>query len=380
MNILALDTETQTYNKGTPYDSRNFLVCYSWCSESLGNDAERVCDGNGNWRHNLQDQLRNQHPLVVGFNFKFDYHHLAKEGVDLSHSDIWDVQLAEFILSNQTHKFPSLNETCERYGIPVKLDVVKTEFWDKGVQTDEIPWPILREYAAHDAKVTLECYHAQIQLMTPAQKQLCRLMCMDMHVLRDMEATGVKFDEQLCDKRSQEVDDQISKIKAQLSAVYPSVPINFNSGDHLSAFLYGGIVKEDAKEHIGFYKTGQKQGQPKYKNVVVEHILPRLYQPIKGSELQKEGFYATDEGTLKKLKGKKETVSLLLDLAKLEKLNGTYYKGLVALREKMHWPVGVLHGSFNQTTAATGRLSSSKPNLQNFATELGEVFISRYDH
>jgi DNA polymerase-1 len=370
MNILALDTETTTHNKGNPFDSRNSLVCYSACDDEV-NDAYL-------WPDKYLQPMVDASSLIVGFNFKFDYHWLAKEGVDLSHSDIWDVQLAEFILSNQTHKFPSLNETCERYGIAQKPEVVKTDYWDKGIQTDEIPWPILREYAAHDAKVTLECYHAQIKLMTPAQKQLCRLMCMDMHVLRDMEATGVKFDEQLCDKRSQEVDDQISKITAKLSAVYPSVPINFGSGDHLSAFLYGGIVKEDAKEHIGFYKTGQKQGQPKYKNVVVEHILPRLYQPLKGSELQKEGFYATDEGTLKKLKGKKETVSLLLELAKLEKLNGTYYKGLVALREKMHWPVGVLHGSFNQTKAATGRLSSSKPNLQNFAMELQDIFISRY--
>jgi DNA polymerase-1 len=375
MNILALDTETTTFNKGNPFDSRNKLVCWSWADE-IGAAAHQFSDGDMVEWFDANLPITD---LIVGFNFKFDYHWLAKEGVDLSHSDIWDVQLAEYLLFNQTHKFPSLNETCERYGIPVKLDVVKTEFWDKGVQTDEIPWHILRDYAAHDAKVTLECYHAQIKLMTPAQKQLCRLMCMDMHVLRDMEATGVKFDEQLCDKRSQEVDDQISKITAKLASVYSKVPLNFSSGQHLSAFLYGGIVKEDAKEHIGFYKTGQKQGQPKYKNVVVEHVLPRLYQPLKGSELQKEGFYATDEGTLKKLKGKKDTVALLLELAKLEKLNGTYYKGLVNLRKEMHWPVGILHGSFNQTTAATGRLSSSKPNLQNFATELGEVFISRYD-
>jgi DNA polymerase-1 len=71
---------------------------------------------------------------------------------------------------------------------------------------------------------------------------------------------------------------------------------------------------------------------------------------------------------------------LLLELAKLEKLNGTYYKGLVNLRKEMHWPVGVLHGSFNQTTASTGRLSSSRPNAQNFATDILDIFISRYDN
>ena len=203
-------------------------------------------------------------------------------------------------------------------------------------------------------------------------------MCMDMHVLQEMEATGLPYDEQLCATRAQEVDDKISKIKLQLSAIYPNVPINFGSGDHLSAFLYGGIVKEDGKEHIGFFKTGEKKGQPKYKNIVIEHLLPRLYEPLRGSELQKDGMFATDEGTLRKLKGKKSVVSLLLELSKLEKLNGTYYKGLVVLREEMHWSAGVLHGQFNQTIAATGRLSCSKPNLQNFAIELQDIFVSRY--
>jgi DNA polymerase I-like protein with 3'-5' exonuclease and polymerase domains len=193
-----------------------------------------------------------------------------------------------------------------------------------------------------------------------------------------MEATGILYDEQLCETRSQEVDDQISKIKQKLTAYYPNVPINFGSGDHLSAFLYGGTVKEDGKEHVGFFKTGERKGQPKYKNIVIEHVLPRLYTPLKGSELEKEGMFATDEGTLRKLKGKKSVVNLLLELSKLEKLNGTYYKGLVKLRNEMHWPEGVLHGQFNQTIAGTGRLSSSKPNLQNFASELQDIFVSRY--
>ena len=376
MNILSLDCETTIFNKGNPYDSRNKLVCFSW---KLNDDkpADAMLWKPGVTHKGLQAFVKSV-DLIIGFNFKFDYHWLAKNGVDLSKSNIWDVQIAEFILSHQRQKLPSLNDTCELYGIEKKLDVVQNEYWSKGIQTDAIPWPILREYAAHDAKVTLECYHAQVKNMTPQQRQLCKLMCMDLHVLREMEANGLPFNEELCEQRSQEVDDKISEIKRALRATYPNVPINFGSGDHLSAFLYGGIVKEDAKEMVGFYKGGSRKGEPRYKNIIIEHVLPRLYEPIKGSELLKEGMYATDESTLKKLKGKKATVELLLNLSKLEKLNGTYYKGLVKLRTEMHWTKGLLHGQFNQCIAGTGRLSSNKPNLQNFASELQDIFVSKY--
>jgi DNA polymerase I-like protein with 3'-5' exonuclease and polymerase domains len=215
-----------------------------------------------------------------------------------------------------------------------------------------------------------------VKLMTPAQRLLCKLQCMDLLILREMEGNGLLFDEDLCKSRSLEVDDQISAIKEQLSAIYPNIPINFGSNDHLSAFLYGGIIGEDAKEHVGFFKSGARAGEPKYKNVVIEHQLPRLYEPLKGSELLKEGMFATDEATLKKLRGKKGVINLLLELSKLEKRNGTYYKGLVKLREEMHWPENKLHGQFNQCVAATGRLSSSKPNLQNFDSSLQDIFIT----
>jgi DNA polymerase I-like protein with 3'-5' exonuclease and polymerase domains len=238
---------------------------------------------------------------------------------------------------------------------------------------------VLEEYATKDAELTLACYHAQRKHMSPAQIRLCYLMCQDLQILQEMEANGIPFDEKLCDTRSKEVDDKISTLNGKLAAIYATVPINFGSNDHLSAFLYGGTVKEDGKEHIGFFKSGAKAGQPKYKNIIIEHKLPRLYQPLKGSEMAKEGNYAVDEGTLRKLRGNKNIVNMILELSKLEKLNGTYYKGLVKLRNEMHWEEGVLHGNFNQTTAQTGRLSSSKPNLQNFASELQDIFISRYN-
>lgn len=372
-NVLAIDTESTIWNKGNPYDSRNFLVCYSIASmggySSIKWDEKSI--------PNLQ-RLAGASDLLVGFNFKYDLHWLTKHGFKVD-KPIWDVQLAEFIISHQTHKFPSLNETCLKYGIPTKLDVVNKEYWEKGINTDEIPWNILQEYSAHDAKITLECYHEQLKVMTPAQVMLCKLQCMDLLVLQEMEANGLRFDEELCNERSQEVDEQIRDIQSKLSKFYPSVPINFASNDHLSAFLYGGQINETVKEHVGFFKTGDKKGQPKYQNKEIVHTLPRLYTPLQGSELQKEGMYATDEATLKKLKGKKQVVELLLALAKLEKRNGTYYKGLPKLRQEMNWPKGLLHGQFNQCVASTGRLSSSRPNLQNFDSSLQDIFISIYE-
>jgi DNA polymerase I-like protein with 3'-5' exonuclease and polymerase domains len=373
MRLLALDTETTIWNKGNPYDGRNRLVCYSFATASSSGTRGTDCFDE------LVAMLESSE-LVVGFNFKFDLAWFLKYKVDqLRNKHIWDVQIAEFILSHQTNRFPSLNETCERYGLETKLDVVKTEYWDKGINTDQIPWDVLEEYATRDAELTLACYHAQRKLMTPAQVKLCFLMCQDMKILQEMEANGIPFDEQLCEQRALEVNDKISTLKGKLAAIYPDVPINFASNDHLSAFLYGGVVKQDSKEHIGFFKTGAKAGQPKYKNIVIEHALPRLYEPLKGSAMAKLGNFATDEGTLRKLRGNKNVVNMILELSKLEKLNGTYYKGLVKLRDEMNWEHGMLHGNFNQTTAQTGRLSSSKPNLQNFASELQDIFISKYN-
>lgn len=372
--ILSLDTETTIKNKGNPFDPRNKLVCYSYYDGNNPPVSKRSSDVS---LQQLEHLLESSTRLVVGFNFKFDLHWFRKHGIEFK-CPIWDVQLAEFILSNQTQRFPSLEETCQKYGIPGKINVVKEQYWDKGIDTDEIPWDVLSEYAAHDAYVTYLCYHEQIKLMTPAQIRLCQLQCQDLQILQEMEANGLPFDEELCHVRAKELDDKISAIKQELSKIYPNVPINFNSNDHLSAFLYGGVVKEDAKEFVGFFKSGERAGQPKYKNVVIEHQLPRLYTPLKGSEMAKAGNFAVDEGTLRKLKGKRKVLDLILELSKLEKLNGTYYRGLVKLREEMNWPKGKLHGNFNQTTAQTGRLSSSKPNLQNFASDLQDIFISAY--
>lgn len=384
MNVLSLDTEVTTHNKGHPFDDRNVLVCYSYASSSspTDNGARRVLNEDvGDWQTDLVDRIHFAN-RIVGFNFKFDYHWFRKAGIELSGKQIYDVQIGWYLYKNQTQRWPSLDQVCEDLGIGKKLDIVKTEYWDKGIDTTDIPWEVLEEYATLDAVLTLKAYEKLMSLMSPAQIRRWGLAGQDLEVLEEMEWNGLHYDVALCEKRATELDRQIQETSTRLAHVYPDVPVNFNSGDHLSAFLYGGIVKEDGKEFIGYYKTGQKAGQPKYKNIEISHELPRLFKPLKGTELKKEGFYATNEPTLRKLKGSKKAMAYIediLNLSKYEKLNGTYYRGLPSKAATMNWkPEGVLHGAFHQVSTGTGRLSSSDPNLQNFASSLQDIFITRY--
>jgi DNA polymerase-1 len=112
------------------------------------------------------------------------------------------------------------------------------------------------------------------------------------------------------------------------------------------------------------------------------YTLPRLVTPLPKTELKKVGYWQTGEDVLKSLKPRdkaaKRVIQVILELAKLEKIVGTYYLGLPKLREKMNWKQGYLHGNLNQCVARTGRLSSTKPNLQNISGDMKNVFITRF--
>lgn len=375
--IIALDTENNTWNKGSWSDERFKSVCYSWAD---GNSSG-VQASNESGLARLDELLGDGDVLLVGFNWKYDLNVFRKLGKDLSGYSCWDCQIAEFIISNQRTRYPSLEGSAQRFGLGHKLDRVKTEYWDKGVQTEDVPWDILSEYAVQDAVLTLGLYHAQYDFMSPAQRRLCRMMCMDLIILAEMEWNGLRYDEELCNKRAEEIRSEMEGITAELSAIYPNVPINFNSGDQLSAFLYGGTIVEEVREHIGFFKTGKKIGEPRYRIELREHELPRLVHPVKGSELAKPGFFATNADTLLKLRGNRKTkgiIELIQRQVRLSTLLSKSYDGLVKSNREGHWEAGYLHGQFNQCVAQTGRLSSSNPNLQNLDSDAQDLFITRY--
>lgn len=371
MSVLTSDWEVTTFSIGNPFDSRNKAVCLGWQYDN------EVAHCSFDW-----SQGDFNCDLAVFFNAKFDLHWNRKAGWTLP-PKVWCCQVAEFLLSGQKNRYPSLEETAIKYDLGHKVDVIKNEYWSKGINTDAIPQEILSTYCCQDVSLTYQIYLKQIPQFeaNPQLYRLFKLMMLDLLVLEEMEWNGQVYDEDLCNQKAEVINKQIQEITTKLNQVYPDVPINFNSPDQLSAFLYGGKIYEESKKHIGFYgPKAQKAGQPKYENVTIEHVLPRLIEPIRGSAMQKDGLFATDMSTLRKLKGPaaKKFVGPLIKLSELDKLNSTYYVGLPNKNKEKNWPKGMIHGQFNQVVAGTGRLSSSDPNLQNFANDVLDVFITRY--
>jgi len=215
---LTLDVETDTYNKGNPFDPRNKLCCVALKAE----DQTVALQWDAHARAVTQANVYSA-DIIVGFNFKFDYHWLHNNGVNLSGKRIWDVQAAHYILTHQTSIFPSLNEVLEFWGFPLKLDVVKVEYWEKGITTSLVPWDTLREYAVGDVDSTYKVFVCQWEQATPAQRALILLDGDDMHVLREMEYNGLKYNHELCIKREREINNRIEAIEKELSAIYPQV-------------------------------------------------------------------------------------------------------------------------------------------------------------
>lgn len=379
--ILSLDVETSIKNKGNPFTKGNKCLYIGIYDITNKKQYIYIKDNIYNSIQEIQS-LVNSSSLLVGFNLKFDLHWLRQIGITWSIiKPIWDCQLGEFILNNQSTPYPSLDEALLKYGLPPKIPLIEQEYWSKGIDTEDVPEDLVAEYLSWDIRGTAEVYKRQEEALKGLQMRLFKLQCRDLLVLEEMEWNGLRFDTEKAELLAKEEEQLIQEVEQELRGGYESIPINFDSGDHLSCFLYGGTITEETREQIGTYKTGQKAGLPRYKLGEKKYTLPRLIKPIHGSELKKEGYFATNEPTLRQLKGSRyvmRKIELLLRRAESEKKLSTYYRGIPKLMEKMGWPTGNIHGQFNQVVAATSRLSSNKPNLQNFERGTKELLITRY--
>jgi DNA polymerase-1 len=370
--ILCLDTEQTTWGKGDPFDERNSFVCFSYVipgyargvlwADERGKIAELVAKAT----------------TLVGWNLKRDLHWLKRIGVNFDKKRVFCCQLSEYLLSRQQHRYPDLDSAAFKYLNKNKLKIIEEEYWNKGINTDEIPRPILAEYALSDAELTLGVYLKQLELIPAHQKTLFSVYMQDLLVLQEMEWNGVHYNKELSEKRAQEIDDKIQKEKEQLNLFVTVPDFNWASNDHLSALLYGGRIKRKTHVPNGAYKTGDKKGQIKFSVEETVYHLPRLYKPIRGSELKKEGFWSVDESYLSLLTGDSKLIDGILAVKGLEKQNNTYYKGIPKRAFESHWKPSYIYGQYNQSVTATGRLSSSKPNLQNIEGNVKEILTTRW--
>ena len=229
--------------------------------------------------------------------------------------------------------------------------------------------------------------------MTDKQKRLCTVMGLDLLVLQEMEWNGILLDKEKCELKAKQTQAELDEVTKELVDLAGLRSINLDSPHQLSCLLYGGAFSVNEVERVEkqIYKSGARKGMEYDKTYwkLAVYEFPALFTPLKGSETKLKSkvgdkeypIYSTGEDILKQLKKPtakhRRIIELLLKRAELSKLMDTYYGKLPEILEKMEWG-DILHGQYNQVVAATGRLSSSNPNMQNFSGPVDGLLITRY--
>lgn len=387
MSYLVLDVESTIKNDGHPFTPSNklCLIGYKDPDRSRILKVEYDDDPYGAALAEVQEQI-NEGAVLVGFNLKFDLHWLRRYGIVWPDAfRVHDCQLAFFIETFQQHKYPSLNEAAEYYGLPPKLDVVENEYWSKGIDTPQVPYDILARYLQQDLDITEQMYLKQVEFLEehPRLRRLFRLQCQDLLVLEEMEWNGLPFDVEESNRRAEAIEDRRKPIIDELHQIVGLDCVNWDSPDQVSSALYGGTIEEKVKEKFLFhYKDPKREPVWKERWMTITHTLPRLVTPLPNTSLQKEGKWSTGAEVLGELSGScngpaARCIQLLLSLAELTKLKEAYV-GIPKLIREMEWENNVVHHNLNQCNVVTGRLSSSKPNGQNMTEEVHECVLSRF--
>ena len=387
MKVLVFDSETSGAINGThgnPFTPDNKLVCVSYFSNSNHEgDVLPIEFGVSPYGDNLRKLkfLVNDSDLLVGFNIKFDLHWIKRYGISFRGKKIWDTQFANFLINHQKNPDPSLDEVSKEMGLGEKINTVKRDFWDKGIDTQNVPWDILYEYSYNDTELTWKIYQEQEKYLRafPKLRSMIWLGCQDILVTQEMEWNGLRYNLELSRQMGRELSLEIDKITEELNKHSP-ISLLWDSNDHLSALLYGGIVKKDERVSYPFVcKDGRQIMKERWE--VVEYTLPRQINPLPKTEVKKGGYYEVNEKVLRMLTAtgqQRKLLNLILKRNKLTKLLGTYFEGIPKICEEYGWENQIVHGTLNHCRAGTGRLASSKPNQQNMDKKVKVCIESRF--
>ena len=264
--------------------------------------------------------------LKIGQNIKYDYEVLRRYGVELR-GRMFDTMLAHYLIQPELHhNMDYMAETLLGYQTIHIEELIGTKGKNQKSMRDLQPSQIY-EYAAEDADITLKLKNIlEPKLKEASAEQLFWEIEMPLvPILAEMEMTGVRIDTESLKETSRIFNERMAEYERK---IYEEAGESFNisSPRQVGDILFGKMKIVDKPKKT---KTGQ---------------------------------YVTSEEVLVQLKHKAPIVENILNYRGLKKLLGTYVDALPKLINPC---TGRIHTSFNQAITATGRLSSSDPNLQN---------------
>lgn len=322
--VVCFDTETTSLNEleaelvGMSFSYKKGLAYYVPLSEDQGEVLQTL--------EIFRPFFEKEHLVKVAHNLKFDYKILRKYDLTVKGA-MFDTMIAHYLLNpDGRHGMDYLSEIYLGYK-PVSIETIigkkgknQGTFRDADLRTQT-------DYAAEDADVTFQLY----ELFAPQLKKenledlFFNIEMPLMEVLAKMELAGISLDEKWLVQESIDLENDLRQLEAKIFEL-SGEEFNVNSPKQLGEVLFEKL-----------------QLDPKAKKT-------------------KTGQYATSEDILQKLAGKHEIIQHILEYRTYQKLKSTYVDALPSQIEKTDNRV---HTNFSQTTAATGRLASVNPNLQN---------------
>ena len=342
--ILCLDTETTSTNA---IDAELVGLCFAVEEHkafyvAIPNDREEALQYVNIFKPVYEDPAI----LKIGQNLKYDYEVLKNYGVTLG-GKMFDTMLAHYVIQPELHhNMDYMAETLLHYKTIHIDELIGPRGKHQKSMRDLDPKDVY-EYAAEDADITLQLKNVlEPKLKETGTENLFWNIEMPLvPVLADMELNGVRLDTDALHDTSMIFTERMNRLEQQ---IYEKAGETFNIS---------------SPKQVGDILFGKMQIMEKPKKT-------------------KTGQYVTSEEVLQSLRAKHPIVADILDYRGLKKLLGTYVEALPKLINKR---TGHIHTSFNQALTATGRLSSSDPNLQNIPVrsedgkEIRKCFVPEQD-
>jgi DNA polymerase-1 len=339
---VCFDTETTAIN---PITAELVGIAFSW---EVGKGFYMPFPENREEAQELIEQLRpffeDETIEKIGQNLKYDLKVLAKYNVDVK-GKLFDTMIAHYLINpDMRHNLNVLAETYLNYTLISITELIGKKGKNQ-LSMRDVPLEKQTEYAVEDADITLQLKeHFENELnQANTQKLFNDIEIPLLRVLASMELEGIRLDEKFLKSLSEELDNDIKSLEKKIYDI-AGEEFNIASPKQLGDILFDKLKLVDKPKKT---KTGQ---------------------------------YATSEDILSYLAKDHEIIRHILDYRGFTKLKNTYVD---ALPTQVEPTTGRVHTDYMQTVAATGRLSSNNPNLQNIPirTERGrqvrKAFIPR---